>query len=86
MVLQHLVADSERFGMAAGVGQCGLCALLHDIAQLSGKNEAVLALHRRALDPHDVARQDVQVAGLRRALDVLLKRDVSGVDRECKWR
>src|SRR5207253_2679499 len=50
-----LALDAERRGMASGPGEGRPSGLAHDLAQLAGKNEVLLAFHARDFDRDDVA-------------------------------
>ena len=54
-VLEEIRGDAQALGARADVAERGLRRLLHDVAQLAGERQALLAGHLRRLDEEDVA-------------------------------
>ena len=55
VLLEHLALDPELGGVRPDPGQGRPRGLAHDVAQLAGEDEVLLALHQRDLDGDDVA-------------------------------
>src|SRR6185436_17270547 len=55
VLLEHLPRDAQLLGVGSRPRQAGPGGLPHDLAELAGQDEVLLAFHRRDLDRDDVA-------------------------------
>ena len=65
----HAIVDAEPIGVSAHIGERDPCRLLHDVAELAGQDEALLALHRGCLDEQHVAARAGHGQACRHARD-----------------